>query len=97
MISLLLMAESIEDVRHRLRRRIRAGEHPTGVASRDAKTGEWTILLPPDEEAPFTGVTAPAPLGDLDLYRADLTTSHDWIYLGIAAGLNPGIVAVRTE
>lgn len=66
---------------------------PTGIASRDPVTGEWTILLSLDDP-PFTGVAAPAPLGDLDLYRADLATSRDRIFLGVAASINAGLMAV---
>lgn len=69
---------------------------PTGVASLDPDSGEWTILSSP-KDPPFTSGAAPAPVQELDLYRADLATSRDHIYLGVAAGLNAGIVTVPLE
>lgn len=71
------------------------GEHgPKGVSRRDPATGDWTTLLHLDEDSPFAGTHAPAPLSELDLYRADLSTSRDRIYFGVAYGPNAGIVAV---
>ncbi|MGI8694639.1 MAG: hypothetical protein ACR2JK_17345 [Geodermatophilaceae bacterium] len=65
---------------------------PTGIASRDPVTGAWTILVPPDSN--FVGVAAPAPLGDLTLYRARIASSADRVYLAVAAGDNAGIIMV---
>lgn len=65
---------------------------PTGIASRDPDTGEWTILL--TEANSYEGRPAPAPLDELSLYAADIATSRDRLYIGVLVGDNAGIVAV---
>ncbi len=65
---------------------------PTGIASRDQATGEWTILLSEDDS--YNGAQAPGPLGSLSLYAADIATSRDRLYVGVLVGENAGIVVV---